>query len=95
MGLNETALLRLQVTAGNGGEINVEASGQLALRRQAIGRSEAPAADVFGDSIGNGEVARLIASGEVRHPVLHYSKRSSESHARRMQDPVNEQTSYD
>ncbi len=71
MGLDKTTLLRLQIAAGDGGEIDVEASGELALGRQAIGRSEAPAADVFVDGIGNGEVARLVAGGEVWCPVLH------------------------
>ena len=72
--LDQAALLRLDIAAGDGGEIDIEPARELALRRQAIGRLKPPVANALGDGVGDGEVTRLVALGEVRPPVPHINK---------------------
>jgi hypothetical protein len=89
MGFDQAALLRLEIAARDGGEIDVEAAGKLALWRQPIGSGETAAANVLGDGIGDGEVARLVAQREVRRPVLHVSCVLRPNSILRVRRPVN------
>ena len=62
-GFDQAALLRLDIAAGDSGEIDVEMAGKFALRRQSIQWSEPAAADVLSDRVGDGEIARLAEPG--------------------------------
>src|SRR6516165_10395992 len=75
--LDQAALLRLHVAAGNGSEIDVEPARELALRRQAVRWREPSVANVLLDCVGDREIARLVQTGEVRHPACHYLVLSS------------------
>ena len=60
---DQAALLCLDIAARHRREIDVETAGKLALRRQAIRRRELAVADVLGDRVGDGEIARLAKPG--------------------------------
>ncbi len=76
MRFDQAALLRFHIAPRNGGEIDIKPACQLALGRQAIRSAESAAANVLRDGVGNGEVTRLIACSQIRHPVGHSSWRS-------------------
>jgi len=71
MGLDQAALLCLQIAAGDGGEVDAENGSQAALRRQAIARRQPAVPHVGGDEIGDGQIARSIAAGQIRRPFEH------------------------
>ncbi len=68
---DQSAFLRFHIAAGDGGEVDGEALGQVALRRQAVVHREASGPDVVGDGVCDGEVAWFGAAAEVRGPVIH------------------------
>ena len=67
-GFDQPPPLRLDIAAGDGGEVDAENGGQGALRRQTVGRRQPASLDVSGDGIRYCQVARRAASGEVGNP---------------------------
>ena len=80
--IDEAATLRLDVAAGDCGEVDREPLGQRALRRQPVPARQSPALHVVGDDVGDREIARLGAVGKIGKPVVHeapFSKISSKN----------------
>src|SRR4029077_14615547 len=70
-GFDQAAFLCLQIAAGNRREVNLEATSELAWRRQTIGRGEATALDIGRNGVRDREIARLVESRKVRGPFAH------------------------
>ena len=62
LGFDQAAFLRLDIAARHRGEIDIEAFGELALRRQPIADRQSAGADIDGESVGNRQIARLVAA---------------------------------
>ena len=70
-GFDETPLSGLDIAAGDCGEVERQAPGQVSLRRQAIARRQTPRGDVGRDRIGDGEIFRAVAPLKRWRPGLH------------------------
>ena len=66
---DQAAPLGLDIAARHRREIDIETAGELALWRQPIRGSELAVADVLGDRIGDGEIARLAQSRQDAAPI--------------------------
>jgi hypothetical protein len=53
-GFDQTSLPGLDISSRDCGEVELEASRQISLRRQAIARSQTPSGDIGCDRIGYG-----------------------------------------
>jgi hypothetical protein len=71
MRFHQPALGRLDIAARHRREIHAEPLRQLSLRRQPVADGETAGLHVLRDGVGDGEVARHVAEGQIGRPGQH------------------------
>ncbi len=75
-GFDQPALAGFDIAARDGGEIELQALGEIALRRQAVARREPAGRDVGRDRVGDRQISGAVAVGERRAPSFSRQRRN-------------------